>query len=70
MTRQFICEFCYKVCTTGQALSRHWVVHTGEKSFECGLCKKMFARKDHLNRHRQRCESIGQQQGMNNFIFS
>nr|XP_054920200.1 zinc finger protein 596-like [Dermacentor andersoni] len=44
------CSECGKLFVSTETLRRHLLLH-GETSFECGLCKKTFYRKDGLKNH-------------------
>jgi hypothetical protein len=44
------CEMRFKV---KQILKRHKATHTGEKSYECDVCKKIYSRFDALQRHQK-----------------
>ena len=45
------CPECGKVFTSNEKLTRHSLVHTGLKPFECIRCEKAFSRKDKLYEH-------------------
>src|SRR5699024_2763339 len=49
-----LCSFCQKWVT---ALSRHILIHTGERPYVCHLCKAAFNRSDHLAGHMKRHNS-------------
>ena len=45
------CQVCGKVFASSNHLSRHAVVHTGDKPFSCAVCGTKFTRLDSLQRH-------------------
>lgn len=53
--RPFKCDepTCNKSFSRKEHLLRHVVSHTGKKMFNCDVCKKLFSRKDNLNKHRR-----------------
>lgn len=53
--RPFKCDdpSCNKSFSRKEHLLRHVVSHTGQKQFTCDVCKKLFSRKDNLNKHRR-----------------
>lgn len=53
--RPFKCNepTCNKSFSRKEHLLRHEVSHTGQKMFTCDVCKKLFSRKDNLNKHRR-----------------
>lgn len=53
--RPFKCSepTCNKSFSRKEHLLRHVVSHTGKKMFSCDVCKKLFSRKDNLNKHRR-----------------
>lgn len=53
--RPFKCDepTCNKSFSRKEHLLRHVVSHTGKKMFSCDVCKKLFSRKDNLNKHRR-----------------
>ena len=54
----YTCEICdpVKTFTRGVDLRRHVKqVHEKEKHYQCGICKKEFARKAHKEEHLKRC---------------
>lgn len=53
--RPFKCDepSCNKTFSRKEHLLRHVISHTGKKMFSCDVCKKLFSRKDNLNKHRR-----------------
>lgn len=47
------CALCPKEFYHKSSLYRHFLKHTGEKRFNCNVCRKRFNRKDLLNQHRK-----------------
>jgi uncharacterized Zn-finger protein len=69
--RPFPCLFpgCAKKFTRRQDLPRHERTHTGDKPYECS-CKKRFARKDTLLKHKPKCKNCGSQMMNENFTVN
>lgn len=47
----FSCEFCTKMFTRKDHVTRHKLIHTSDKTFNCDFCDKSYTRKDKLLRH-------------------
>ncbi|KAI0237984.1 hypothetical protein LSAT2_011407, partial [Lamellibrachia satsuma] len=47
----FECETCKKGFTQKAALTRHCRIHTGERPYQCKLCRSTFNDNSILRRH-------------------
>ncbi|GBN41435.1 Zinc finger protein 468 [Araneus ventricosus] len=47
----FICYACDKCFIFKSQLDRHYVIHSGERSFSCQICEQKFSVKCNLRRH-------------------
>lgn len=47
----FKCHYCGREWPTSSLLMAHQISHTGERNFECHICKKRFAQSGALSRH-------------------
>ncbi|ODM97459.1 putative zinc finger protein [Orchesella cincta] len=56
---KFICPLCGKVFANQARLTRHNLVHSGEKAHACSVCSKSFAYRASLKDHLQAVHSIG-----------
>ena len=45
------CQFCPAIFKSNTDVKRHERIHTGEKPFECTICKKQFNRKGNMEKH-------------------
>ena len=45
------CSICSKILSSPQALKRHMLTHSSDRSFDCTLCPKTFKRADTLRHH-------------------
>lgn len=52
---KFICRHCPKSYLHLKHLKRHLLRHTGDRPYQCVLCKDTFCRSDILKRHFQKC---------------
>lgn len=52
---KFECPHCIKTYLHLKHLKRHLLRHTGERPYQCHLCKDTFSRSDILKRHFQKC---------------
>ncbi|RKP35754.1 hypothetical protein BJ085DRAFT_11726, partial [Dimargaris cristalligena] len=50
--KPFGCPKCLKEFVRKYDLKRHMLTHTGEKSFVCEGCDKLFSRRDVLKSHK------------------
>ena len=51
--RLFECTDCKKGFSSRFKLSRHQLIHGGERQYSCTICDRSFHRKDHLKNHLQ-----------------
>ena len=51
---RYQCEYCDKSFDLKKFLTRHTLIHTGEKSYKCDQCDYAAGRIDHLQRHKKR----------------
>ncbi|KAK9888006.1 hypothetical protein WA026_000291 [Henosepilachna vigintioctopunctata] len=49
--RKFKCDLCPSSFKRSSHLSRHQLVHTGERPYSCNQCEKAFSRHDKLKHH-------------------
>jgi uncharacterized Zn-finger protein len=50
-----VCPFCSKGFFSAKDLRKHKQIHTGERQFECDMCKRKFLRRGHLEKHISCC---------------
>ncbi|XP_055306387.1 zinc finger protein 271-like [Sitodiplosis mosellana] len=55
-SKPFLCKFCPKTYKTRQNLKIHEIIHTGERTFECCICRDTFSQNSALWRHRKTCQ--------------
>ncbi|XP_041377490.1 zinc finger protein 236-like [Gigantopelta aegis] len=48
---RFKCRYCDKACNKRSDLSRHTLIHTGEKPYKCDVCGMAFRTSTHRKRH-------------------
>ena len=48
---RFKCKYCDKACNKRSDLSRHTLIHTGEKPYKCDICGMAFRTSTHRKRH-------------------
>ena len=46
------CEICGKAFSRNGDLTRHKVVHSGEKRFDCDICERSFGGRNNLTAHK------------------
>ncbi|CCK69842.1 Usv1p KNAG_0D00900 [Huiozyma naganishii CBS 8797] len=79
-TKPFVCSGfgdCNMSFTRAEHLARHTRKHTGEKPFQCYICRKYFSRVDNLKQHRDsvhkkpfQTRNMGPSLGQSSPIFS
>ena len=58
--KKFSCTKCGKWFHSLQQLNRHSLVHSGERPFNCDICKTSYARADHLKSHKLKIHHVGE----------
>lgn len=59
VARTYKCSYCDYIFRRQSHLTRHILIHTGEKPFECKQCDERFSRSDKLKLHVQRTHVAG-----------
>jgi len=54
LAKKHKCEECGKASYRKRDLANHMLTHTGEKPFECDICKRRFSIKSNLKVHKKR----------------
>ncbi|XP_040922273.1 zinc finger protein 436-like [Toxotes jaculatrix] len=57
--QSFVCHICGKDKKCRSQLTRHVIIHTGERPFACDLCTASFNRRGNLQQHRKRMHGVG-----------
>eukprot|EP00474_Spongospora_subterranea_P009848 CRZ10306.1 hypothetical protein [Spongospora subterranea] len=57
-TRKYSCDVCLTSFTRKANLSRHQLVHTGDRPFSCSLCTQRFSLGSNLKRHISRVHKV------------
>ena len=47
------CPICSKIISSKNNLSKHMLIHTDQRDFECNICLKRFRLKHHMLRHKK-----------------
>lgn len=51
LSKSFRCQYCHYMFRRQSHLTRHVLIHTGEKPFKCNQCDERFSRSDKLKLH-------------------
>lgn len=51
ISSKFQCPMCSYGTSNKFDMKKHFLIHTGERPFQCNICGKKFSRNDHLKRH-------------------
>ena len=57
-TKSDQCHICSKQFSRSEHLTRHLLIHSGEKAYPCFCCDKKFSRLDQLQRHERTCPLV------------
>ncbi|KAJ2890342.1 hypothetical protein GGI21_006202 [Coemansia aciculifera] len=49
--KPFMCRLCGSRFGRIEHVKRHYLVHTGQRKYECNVCQKSFARSDNMLQH-------------------
>lgn len=50
-----VCSYCGRQLSNESSLRRHEKIHYGREQHECLKCHEIFARRDNLRRHSEKC---------------
>ena len=69
INKSYKCSYCHYMFRRQSHLTRHTLIHTGEKPFECTHCSERFSRSDklklHISRvHAEHAEGSGNTKGV------
>ena len=56
LENKFVCLLCGKTFLHKAWLRRHFLVHTGERPYNCSFCQKSFQHKWKMENHAKNCE--------------
>lgn len=45
------CQYCRKTFSRSDCLTRHMLLHTGERPYTCEICRKTFTQSGHMRQH-------------------